>query len=90
MRIPRTEIPRIEPLNRLLSRPSATLSSIRNGGKGREEEVPGFMGREKAKVIAKDHMKPRRQCPRLEIGTAGGKARQPAPVMDVNRQGNLS
>ena len=48
------------------------------------------MGREKAKVIAKDHMKPRRQCPRLEIGTAGGKARQPAPVMDVNQQGNLS
>jgi len=37
----------IGPLNwqRLLSRPSGTLSSIPNGGEGRGEEAPGFRGR---------------------------------------------
>jgi len=47
-RIHQNEISRFEPLNlakSLLSRPSATLSSIGNGGEGRGEEALWFMGR---------------------------------------------
>ncbi|MBE0544539.1 MAG: beta-lactamase family protein [Verrucomicrobia bacterium] len=46
-RIRRKDDSRFEPPNseHLLSRPSATLSSIPNGGEGRGEEALGFMGR---------------------------------------------
>ena len=58
-RIPRTNVRALNPRTsmRLLSRPSATLSSIRNGGEGWGEEVLRFMGREKV-------------CPQIEPPSA--------------------